>query len=419
MKFILSPLGSAGDVHPMIGLGEALRDRGHEVVMVVNGYFEELTRRVGLQYVEFGSRELFLELANHPDLWHPRRAFSYLFEVGVKPWMREQHRIIAEHFTPDKTILIGSCLGIGARIAHDHLRVPLVTLHMQPAVLWSRFKPPILPGPMRLQQGAPGWLRNWCYRVAERFLLNPVAVPAINEFRRELSLPPIARLTDYWHSPQFILCLFPDWFAPVQPDWPRPIELTHFPLWDERGISEFPLDLEEFLAAGEPPIAFTPGSAMMFGKPFFHAAAEACRRLKRRGLLLSRFTEHLPSDLPEGVRHVAYAPFSQLLPRCAATVHHGGIGSTAQGLSAGIPQLIMPMAHDQPDNAWRLKRLGVGDWLRPAAFRPASVAAKLDQLLHSSAVAESCRHVAARFVGRNGLQEACVALEEFADRVLS
>ena len=71
----------------------------------------------------------------------------------------------------------------------------------------------------------------------------------------------------------------------------------------------------------------------------------------RRGLLLSRHREHIPRTLPSDVRHVEYAPFSELLPRCAALVHHGGIGTSAQALAAGVPQLIMPMGHDQPDNS--------------------------------------------------------------------
>jgi UDP:flavonoid glycosyltransferase YjiC (YdhE family) len=111
--------------------------------------------------------------------------------------------------------------------------------------------------------------------------------------------------------------------------------------------------------------------------------------------------------------HADYVPFSQVLPRAAAIVHHGGVGTTSQGLRAGIPQLLMPMAHDQPDNAARLVRLGVGDWLAPAKFSGQAVAARLQALLESAAVRASCRDVASRFQGIEPFDQACHVIEDF------
>ena len=78
-------------------------------------------------------------------------------------------------------------------------------------------------------------------------------------------------------------------------------------------------------------------------------------------MFLTQYPEQLPARLPNGVRHFNYIPFSTVLPRAAAFVHHGGIGTTAQALAAGVPQLVVPLAHDQPDNAVRIRHLGVGD----------------------------------------------------------
>ena len=132
-------------------------------------------------------------------------------------------------------------------------------------------------------------------------------------------------------------CLFPEWFAPPQPDWPNNLVQTGFPLWDERTDAGLAPEVKEFLDAGEPPIVFTPGSANIFGKRFFGAAIEACQRLGHRGILLTRFPEQIPDRLPSGVRHFDYIPFSLLPPKAAALVHHGGIGTTAQALAAGSP----------------------------------------------------------------------------------
>jgi UDP:flavonoid glycosyltransferase YjiC (YdhE family) len=153
---------------------------------------------------------------------------------------------------------------------------------------------------------------------------------------------------------------------------------------------------------------------MQQGRPFFDAAADACRRLGCRGVLLTRYRQQVPERLPPNVRHFDYVPFSRLLPRSAALVHHGGIGTTAQALAAGIPQLVMPMSHDQPDNAARVERLGVGLSLAPRRFQGPAVAAALERLLHTPEVGARCRAVAERMAGCGAVEQTCLALEQLA-----
>jgi UDP:flavonoid glycosyltransferase YjiC (YdhE family) len=105
-------------------------------------------------------------------------------------------------------------------------------------------------------------------------------------------------------------------------------------------------------------------------------------------------------------------PFSHVLPRAAAIVHHGGIGTCAQGLAAGIPQLIMPLGFDQPDNTNRLWRLGVARWVRPSAFTGDRVARELDALFTDARVAERCAHWAQEIARRDGVADTCRTLEE-------
>ena len=167
--------------------------------------------------------------------------------------------------------------------------------------------------------------------------------------------------------------------------------LTGFPLYDEGDVAPLSADLQRFLEAGDPPIAFTPGSANWQGRHFLTESAGACRLLGRRGILLTRHREHVPDPLPPGVIHVDFAPFSRLLPRCAAVVHHGGIGSAAQGLAAGVPQLAMPMAHDQLDNATRLKRLGVARWVAQKAFGHRALQRRSANYSHRPACGEAAR----------------------------
>jgi UDP:flavonoid glycosyltransferase YjiC (YdhE family) len=155
---------------------------------------------------------------------------------------------------------------------------------------------------------------------------------------------------------------------------------------------------------------------MFHAEQFFAASAEACRLSGARGILLTRRQEQIPAKLPPGVVHVPYAPFSELLPRCAAVVHHGGIGSSAQALAAGVPQIIQPFAHDQPDNAHRLERLGVARTIYPKQYTSKNVASVLNELLADPAVAASTKRVAAKLHQADALGEACERIEQLAFR---
>ncbi|MDP7301612.1 MAG: glycosyltransferase, partial [Pirellulaceae bacterium] len=231
--------------------------------------------------------------------------------------------------------------------------------------------------------------------------------------RRELGLPPMKRAFGRWiHSPLATLCLFPEWYADCQPDWPRNTYTTGFPLWDERNVTALPPQLNDFLNHQEPPIVFTPGSAVLHGQDFFRAAVEATQRLGKSAILLTRFPEQLPRSLPDTIRHFDYIPFSQVLPRAAALVHHGGIGSTAQAMAAGIPQLMMPMAHDQPDNAYRVKKMHIGDWLLPRHFSGRRVAGKLSRLLNSPQIGQHCRKIQEHFRDADPMSQACDVIEK-------
>ena len=115
-----------------------------------------------------------------------------------------------------------------------------------------------------------------------------------------------------------------------------------------------------------------------------------------RAIFATGHHDQLPAQLPATVLALDYAPFSRLLPRVAVVVHHGGIGTLAQALAAGVPQFVMPMAHDQPDNAHRLVRLGVARRLYPRQFVAARVGAALRHLLRDSGVRAACAAVAER-----------------------
>src|SRR5678815_3434731 len=139
------------------------------------------------------------------------------------------------------------------------------------------------------------------------------------------------------HSPQLVIGFFPEWFAAPQSDWPPHTHLVGFPLWDSGAHDRMTHEAETFLQAGAPPVVFTPGSAGATLHRYFQESVSAARTLGVRAMLVTNFPEQVPRDLPDHVRTFGYLAFSNLLPRAALLVYHGGIGTLAQTLKAGIP----------------------------------------------------------------------------------
>jgi UDP:flavonoid glycosyltransferase YjiC (YdhE family) len=332
-------------------------------------------------------------------------------EKGVLTVMKRSYELIRGNFSPADTVIVSAAIGFGARMAQDRDGYRVATVQLQPAAFRSVYANPKLPG-MWMPRGMPRFIKRAIWGAADLAVVEPVLRGPVNAYRKELGLVPVKGiLKGWWNSPELVLGLFPEWFAPVQPDWPKQVKLVGFPLFDERGLTPLPEELTEFLERHRGAIGFTAGSANVHARDFFAESIKACVKMGRAGLLLTRHGEQIPSNLPASVRHVPYAPFSELLPRCGALVHHGGIGTMAQSLAAGCPQMVVPLSHDQPDNGERAVKLGVAEVVKPKKYKAEKVAQSLERLVTSKEVAHACREVAGRFVGVDALGKACELIE--------
>lgn len=410
MHYLLTAIGSYGDVHPMVGLGARLRQRGHRVTVLTNPYFEQVVASAGLELVPIRTTDEYLRLIDYPHVWHPTRSVPYLFREAIVELMRPMYEAIASRYVPGETAVVAHTLDAASRVFRESTGAAVATVTLAPQAMWSDHTPPTLGG-VPVGPTKPRWWNRLMFWIGSRTVIDPALRRPLNAWRSELGLPPVERLfPDWWFAADVNLCLFPDWYSPAQPDWPRPIELVGFPLWDAGDSTPLDESVEAYLAEGEPPIVFTPGTANRHADAFFRAGAETCARLGCRGVLLTKFAEQIPASLPAGVRHFEFVPLSRLLPRAAAFVHHGGIGSSSQALAAGVPQLVLPLAFDQYDNAARLGQLGVGEALPVRSFTPARVAAALDRLTSSREVALRCAQWRERCDGL-GIDRACDVLE--------
>ena len=415
VRVLIVASGSHGDVHPFLALGRELARRGHEVLVFASAHFDDDIRAAGLAPVLIGTSADYDAIVRHPDAFHPRRGFEVIAGATLA-WTPAVYRQLDAHVIEGRTIVIGSTLALAARLIQETRGVPTAMVHLAPSIFRSAVRPPVM-----TERPLPAWLpapvTRAAWWAADRWFVDPVICPALNRFRAELGLAPVRRVFHEWiQRGDACIGMFPAWFAEPQPDWPRHAQLTDFAFYD--GGEKRPLtpEVEAFLDAGPPPVVFTSGTAVALEHRFFEASVEACRLSGRRGLLLTRYPEQVPAHLPHSVRHVSYAPFSRLFPRASAVVHHGGMGTLAQALRAGVPQLVRPLAFDQFDNAAHLSGIGVARVLTAARYTGHDAAAALDVLTTSSHVAGACRTAAARLVHADGAAMTADAILGALDR---
>jgi UDP:flavonoid glycosyltransferase YjiC (YdhE family) len=241
----------------------------------------------------------------------------------------------------------------------------------------------------------------------------------LETLRAELGLPPLAAppLID-GASPYLGLALFSPVLAKPQPDWPPRTVITGFPFLDAPGEGELAPELADFLDGGQPPIVFTLGSAaVMDPGDFFAVCAEAAQRLGQRAVLLvGDNVAAWPRGRSSDVIAVDYAPHAALFPRAAVNVHQGGIGTTGQAMRAGRPMLVVPFAHDQPDNAYRVERLGISRTSPRGSYTPERATTELRRLLADSAMEQRAAEVGRQVRQEDGVGAACDAIEALLHR---
>ena len=390
-RILILAVGSAGDVYPFIVIGQALRARGMHVTLMATANFRERVERAGLHFVSGLSQEELDASVMDPDLWHPVRGFATIWKHMARhlPTAYAQQLALVKE---KPTLIVASTLGLTGRLLQEAHGVPLVTVHLAPSCFLTAHDTSVRRGLDR-PRSLPRPVVRLVLGLVERLMLDPVVRPAINRLRATLGLAPVRRVMSRWlHSPQQVICAFPAWFAAPQPDWPPNTVCTGFP---RMPAADGQLDpaLQRFIDAGAAPLVVTPGSAMAHGGGFIGRALDAASSLGLRVVVVTPYRDQLPAVLSPSVHHAAYAPFDLLSRQAAAFVHHGGIGTSATVLAAGKPQLIVPFAFDQPDNAARLRRLGVAATVLPNAPLRTWVKA-LSHLLNDTQVALACRKLA-------------------------
>ncbi len=415
--FLLTTLGSLGDLHPYIAVGIGLRDRGHTVTLATSEVYRSKVEGEGLRFHSL--RPDLGDLLDRPEvireIVHPRTGTEYVFRKLFLPWVEQGFEDTVDA-ARDADLIVGHPVAFATPTAAEYLGKRWVSIALQPSVFLSAFDPPTISGApflKPLHAMGPAMSRTF-FRLARRIVRGWGA--PLNALRRRLGLREFRNpVLDDMFSPYLTQAWFSRAFAKPQPDWPAGTSITGFAYYDKlepgQGLSA---ELSSFLDAGPPPVVFTLGSSAVFeAGAFYTESLEAARKTGCRAvLLIGRDPRNAPQGrVPDNVCVAEYAPYSELLPRGAATVHSGGVGTTAQALRAGRPMLVVPHANDQPDNGARARRLGVGRVIPKPKYRAERVASELKMLLADEACVAAASRVAAEIAREDGVRAACDGLE--------
>ena len=413
MRVLISATGSHGDIHPFIAIGRALLARGHHAALLTNPYFQPITEHAGLEFIPLGEPLDLRDLKDTPDVMHPRKGSKVVVRELMVPFARDTlthlPRIL-DDFKPDAVLHHHICLAT-AWVCQQR-SIPTANAVLAPMMWMSRGDTfsPFASSPLH----PPAWLR-WLMSRTLRPLIKLQMNPPFNRLRREHSLPP---LDDVWRDAcrtgTINLGLWsPLLRAPLPEDPPTGV-ICGFPWHDQVADQEHTPDaVERFLTAGPPPVLFSLGTAAVHvARDFYQTAADACRLIGRRAMLLVGNSGVTVTNPPPGVATFTYIPFSRVMPRVAASVHHAGIGTTAQGLRAGRPTLLIPHAHDQYDNAARAKRLGVSETLNRSKLTPRRLADALLAVLDNPTMEANATVLAARLKNEDGASIAADHIEK-------
>ena len=380
-RIVLVCWGSYGDLFPYLAIADELRARGHTPVVTSCPYYQELVEHEG-----FAFRPLRPDV--RPDdttlLQHvmdARRGSEVIIRELVVPALRDSFADIAAA-ADGADLVVSHPITFAAPLVAERRGLPWMATVLAPLSFFSLHDFPALPNApqiVRLTRLTP-WAGRALMAMARR-ITRPWVAPVV-ALRAELGLPPAGDpLYEGQFSPHGNLALFSRAFGEVQPDWPARTTVTGFPFFN-RAIP-MPPALAAFLEAGDPPVVFTLGSAAVnTAGTFYQESASAMAALGGRAVLLvGPHPRNIPAGLAPTVMAVESAPHDQLFPRASIVVHQGGVGTTGQAIRGGRPQLVVPFAHDQPDNAFRVERLGIGRVVYPKRYQAERVARELRWLL--------------------------------------
>jgi rhamnosyltransferase subunit B len=383
---ILITAGSGGDIYPFLQLGRELKQRGHQCTLITHCVYEEKASRYGLDFTPLDTPAEYQAFIEDQPLLNTPRGIPQFLRRHALSSVSVLFELVSRHVSRQDTVLLTRDLfDTAPRLISEKLGLPLIWVFISPSQITT--------APLRAR------------------LFSSMLASDIERIRSSLGLQPSVPETYWLTYASESIALWPEWFAASE-DWPSKLVSVGFMVEDATETDGLLHSrIESMLAKGPPPVLITAGTGAYLGGDFHDASARACTLLNRPGIVVSRYAAQIPRHLPDSVCSVDFLPFRTLMPRMGAVIHHGGVGTLSCALGAGVPQLVLPMGADRPDNAVRLQRLGVAEYLPPPQWKPELIADSLRRLLDSPAVSHRCNEFAKRLENANAAKAACEVIE--------
>jgi sterol 3beta-glucosyltransferase len=416
MKLTLIAAGSRGDVQPYVALGSGLRAAGHSVHILASPDFQELVTAAGLQFSDMGGSTA--EVARSMESMLERGNFlEILSSMGTSA-----RRMVAQAAASGMEVCRGSDViiaGLGGFFVglalSEKLGIRFVPAFVYPFTPTREFPSVLAPAtPFHL----PGWANRLSHLLAQQMMWQTFR-SAENQARRQvLRIPP----APFWgpfglfnRGGGTVLYGYSRHVIPIPADWGDSMHVTGFwPLEPPREWNP-PAGLLNFLESGPPPVYIGFGS-MTHRKPgeVTELVLRALARTGRRGVLSAGWGGIGEGTLPKSVFPLGSTPHGWLFPRMAAVVHHGGAGTTAAGLRAGIPAVVTPFFGDQPFWGERIHALGVGPKPIPRPRLTAeNLAEAMDAAVSDAGMVGRAARLGEQIRAEDGITRAVEILKQF------
>jgi sterol 3beta-glucosyltransferase len=421
MRIAIIAPGSRGDVQPYVALGKGLKKAGHTVRFVTSLSYESLVNAHGLELwpVESNMQEI-IENEKMREVLENGSLLASMAQMG-KVMKRNALKITAKSLDASQgmdMVLAGiGGLFIGLSVA-EKLNLPFLQAFNVPFTPTRNFPGVFLPQ-------LPNILGRPFNRLSHHFTRQMVWQtfrPADKIVRQQIlglsSQSPWGPFKTNYLKKSPIIYGFSPLVIPRPSDWGKDIYVTGYWFLDIPNNWTPPLELVEFLESGPPPIYIGFGS-MSNRKPeeTTDLVLQALKRTEQRAILLSGWGGLQKQNLPHSVFMIDSIPHSWLLPRMAAVIHHGGAGTTAAGLMAGVPSIIIPFHGDQPFWGQRVLELKVGP--KPIPRRKLSVellAQAIEEVITDKEMCQRASELGARIRAEDGLANAVTIINDFKAR---
>ncbi len=392
MKIACVILGTRGDVQPMVALADGLIKKGHEVTICAPPENEELAGRINCQFAAFGPG-IMKVVRDAPEKQKGGVAVTISPREGKK-LISDQINLLPE-IIKGVDLVLGAGIVMGVHTAADILNVPYRYIIFYPIILGTTKDDP---------------LKNRMMFGFGRSMINMFIKGFINKHRARFGLPPISDVWAHWLGENVIVACDKE-LNSAREGVSFPFTQTGFMLLTSK--KDLPDNVVTFCNSGKPPVYIGFGSNPITSTEKYTNIFEQVRDATNQRLIISKGWAELPENNDNDILYVDEMPFDKLFPKMAAAIYHGGTGTMAEVVRAGIPQAAFPFMGDQFDNRKQIVRLGLSpDTCDFKEMTAESISSAVKECITNDIYKKNAVEIARRLQNVNGVESTIELLEK-------